>query len=576
MVNKKRVLLYALLLLIYLSLVGLSALVNPVLGIAVAVTPFMVYWLFRRGKSVSTGAKLKIPIFSLSKRIVTAFYTDAPETEVNSVINIGKEMGLGVKASITLIPGLQAQGYKVLVFGETLLNSGSTKQKVSLATQSVTAILLSKGYRVLAVKSPEDLSDEVNEESKEHTKFPMTVVFSPEDFGQAVYQALCLVENPVVVTSNPQHLFEVVNVCVQTSGKPAVLKFGHNFGFNPLDKGTDPGFIADTARLCYQMSQESALLLASVLGKAIKENTEVNPFLLRDLLEAAAQTERFSSRVRDQLLAFSKSLTTENVWQGLVIEQSVSFSKSLRKPYVIDLSGVSTSSTLWFVSYALTKWLIDSGAMVVLDSSDLNDEIIKYMLNDVRINTKMCSLIPKRKFGKDVFKNVETLLYLKGDDDFYRLVVDQALNKKKANEIRSSANISYLFTKPNIVNAIQEKPLERKILEEDVAKMVTETAPPIQVPNYNEKPYLATLFNQEELGAIVATLNYVQGYGMVEQESAIQSLGLKTASEQVFSRLLRQGYLKRVLKSGIQFVELTEKGEEELQRLKKFLGSKQA
>jgi hypothetical protein len=575
LVSRIKLFSYIILGLLYLALVGLSALVNPILGIIVAVAPLLVYLLIKKRGSIG-GSKLKIPIFSLSKKIVTAFYTDAPESEVNSVVNIGREMGLDVKAFITLIPGLQVQGYKILVYGDALVNSGSVKQKVSLATQSVTAILLSKGYRVLAAKSTEGLSSELDVESEKEAnrRFPMTVVFSPEDFGQAVYQALCFTDNPVVVTSNTQHLFEVVNVCVQTGGKPAVLKFGHNFGFNPFESRVDPGFIGDVARLCYQMSQESALLLASILGKALKENAEVNPFLLRDLLEAAAQTERFSSKVRDQLLAFSKSLTDEKVWRGLVVEQSVSFSKSLRKPYIIDVSNVTTASTLWFVSYALTKWLIDSGAMVVLDGTELGDEIIRYMLNDVRVNTKTCQLIPKRKFGKDVFKSAETVLYLKGDEDFYRLVADQALSKKAVNQIRSTANTSYLFTRPNIVSAVQERTFERKIAEEYVAKIVMETAPPIQVPNYAEKPYLATLFNQQELESIVATLNYIQGYGMVEQESAIQALGLKTASEQVLSRLLRQGYLKRVFKSGIQFVELTEKGEEELQRLKKFLKPK--
>ncbi|PSN87018.1 hypothetical protein B9Q03_11310 [Candidatus Marsarchaeota G2 archaeon OSP_D] len=106
---------------------------------------------------------------------------------------------------------------------------------------------------------------------------------------------------------------------------------------------------------------------------------------------------------------------------------------------------------------------------------------------------------------------------------------------------------------------------------EELEKLINTSASPLEVEDISEKPYLPNMFKKEQLDSIMAALGYVEKYTTVEETTFAQALGLKTQSVEVTSKLVRLGYLKRKRKSGISFVELTARGHEELERLRRYI-----
>jgi len=113
------------------------------------------------------------------------------------------------------------------------------------------------------------------------------------------------------------------------------------------------GFISDVAEVCYGLSSESALVLASVISKANKEGQPLNTFLLGDILEAETQSRGLSSKVHDELYAFQESLKANDVWRGLVKDHPPDLPPNL----IVDLSQIDALRASCFVMYTLAKSL---------------------------------------------------------------------------------------------------------------------------------------------------------------------------------------------------------------------------
>jgi len=113
----------------------------------------------------------------------------------------------------------------------------------------------------------------------------------------AVSKAFDFADKFVLLSAEKPHILAALEVLPEQVWPHAhVLRFGYNFGFNLFAQNTDGGFISDVAEVCYGLSSESALVLASVISKANKEGQPLNTFLLGDILEAETQSRGLSSK----------------------------------------------------------------------------------------------------------------------------------------------------------------------------------------------------------------------------------------------------------------------------------------
>jgi DNA-binding MarR family transcriptional regulator len=559
MASKKRIAVYVASLIAYLVIVGLASSYNLVLGVTLLILPmiFFVYrWLSRR-----SGVSVRLPIVRLRKSYASSFYTDAPDLEVRYALALGEELGVKATAVLTRMPNTDVQAHKIILY-TTALTDRVAKQKLSFAIRSVVSLLSIKGYRIVPdTNVDESLIAEGGNQFK--TVFPIVIVFAEEDYGAAVSKAFDFADKFVLLSAEKPHILAALEVLPEQVWSHAhVLRFGYNFGFNLFAQNMDGGFISDVAEVCYGLSTESALVLASTISKANKEGQPLNPFLLGDILEAETQSRGLSSRVHDELYAFQESLKTNNVWRGLVKDHPPDLLPNL----IVDLSQIDAVQANCFVMYTLAKSLAERGRTLVLDLTRFRENVVSHILNDLRLTHNTVFLLPKGRLKRDGLKGFGTLVYMGADGEFRKIVSD--LNPSNPT---IADNASYVLTRSGSLSPFSKQAAMRKVSLEELEKLINTSASPLEVEDISEKPYLPNVFKKEQLDSIMAALSYVEKYTTVEETTFAQALGLKTQSVEVTSKLVRLGYLKRKRKSGISFVELTARGHEELERLRRYI-----
>ncbi|MEM0120565.1 MAG: hypothetical protein QW688_03875 [Thermoprotei archaeon] len=556
MTSKRVIIAYVLALILYILIAGLASSYNPAVGITLLVVPiaFFVYrWLRRR-----TYIPIKVPILRLRKSLASSFYTDAPENEVRYAVTMGEELGVGVTAVLTKMPNTGIQAYKIVVYTQAITDK-AVKQKLSFAVRSLVSLLSVKGYRVV----PDSNIDEsliTGDTTKLEHVFPVVVVFGDGDYAAAVSKAVDLTDSFVLLTPLKPHVIAALEALPDRVWPHiGVARFGYNFGFN-LFRDMDGGFVADVAEVCFNLSTQSALILAALMSKASREGQPLNPFLLGDILEAETQSHELSSHVHDELYAFYESLKMEGVWRGVVKDHPTDKPSHL----VVDLSQIESAQTRCFVAYTLAGSLTKRGETIIVDLSSFNGKAATHILNDLRLVKNCIFMVPKGAVKPEALKGFGVLVYMGADDDFKRIVGEVNTRGPLVDD-----NACYMLTKGGSLSPFSRKAAPRRLSEEEVEKLIRAFAPPIEVEDIAEKPYLPTIFTKEEVDAVLAAFNYVEKYTTVEETTFIQALGLKAHSVEVASKLVRLGFIKRKRRGGIPFVELTTRGHEELDRLRK-------
>jgi len=554
--KKSRIVFYAIIALTYLALVGVALHYSLILGVLTLAAPFvfLAYMRFRRG----FGSPLKIPILRLHRAYTASFYTDAPEIEVRYVIGLGDDLGVKTKAILSKLPNTDLQAYRLIVYSEKLTEKRA-KQNLASALQSMVSMLSLKGYKIIPASDVDESLLELESESVQKISFPVLTVFSEEDYGFAVSETVELVGNCAVLVTESTHLAKCAAYLMrQMQSDIKLVRFAQNFGFTAFDQNMEAGFVADVAQVCFGLSNEATLLLASVLVKARKEGHPLNPYTIGEMLEAETHSHNVGSKVHDELLAFQEAIKADTVWRGLVKDHSPAGSRTL----VVDLSHAGTSKTTSFVTYLLAERFVRKGWKVVLDLTRFEEAAITHAINDVRLAQSTAFLLPKTRVKREHYGSFGTLIYLGADQFLKGLLKDVAIDKDAIQE-----NASYIVTKTRSVTPIIKKSLVA-LSESDVEDLIAKSSPPLEVEDVSEKPYLPSMFEDKVVEAITAALGYVEKYSIVEETTFEQALGLKSRSSEVCSKLVRLGYLKRRKKGGINFVELTARGHEELEKLR--------
>ncbi len=553
---------YLFIVILYLAAVGLVAEANVVAGIIFAFIVPAAYIGLRLSRS--RGLKLRIPIIATGEGVSTAFRTNAPEREIGAILQVAEE--IGVKATATYKKGeYGGTAYDVVLAKDTIRGKGDAKKELSFASQSVVSILVSKGYSVIPLARRDVISGKSEGERSIVARegYPMCIIYPPDNFDAAMAESLRSRGVKAFISDNQTNELAYLGICEKAGQKPAVFSFSQNFGVKLFADKSSYGFLADVAKVCYQMGPEATTFLSSVLAKAKESDTSLDPFALRNILQAELNSEKYSGALRDRVLVFAESLVTDGTWRGLVAEPRVDLSAILSRDILVDISSVSTESARMFVAYVVADWFERLGCVALVDGEMFADDVLHRMLIDVRVNQKLCILLASRRFAKSFVREAETIVMIKPDQAFYRSLYDY-FPKEQVSEIRNKSPEGIRALKPSSLEEFALSVQGESASAEDYRKRLSETSPTLEVPELS-KSYLAVVFDQQSLKAVVATMKYIQGYGTVELESAIQALDLGQKSQEVFSKLVRLGYVRKFVKAGISFCELTEKGEEELQ-----------
>ncbi len=559
-VSKTKVAAYILGILVYALSVGLASSYSVVLGVVVLAVPllFLAYKFF----GGRMGAELSVPILRLRKNYASSFYTDAPEMDVRYAVSLGEELGVKAKAVLTRIPNTEIQAHKIIVYTSNIAEKAA-KQNLSFALRSMVSLLKLKGYKIISDTSIDESI--LVDEGRFKPQFPIVVVSTEEDYGSSVAKASEFTETFVLLTCQRAHLAKALGALSgqDAAGYP-VLRFGYNFGFTLLDQDLDSGFFADVAQVCFGLTAESTAVLASVLSRTKKEDQNMNVFLLADMLEAEAASHGLSPKVHDELYAFHESLKAGGVWRSTVKDHPPS--DRLPKRAIIDLSTIPSPQATRFMAYMVSKKLVDRGVTVILDLTGLSDLVVAHALNDVRLTHNTVFILLKSMLRKDLHKSFGTLVYLGADEELRRIVEGLGVPPQSVQD-----NASYIVGRSGSLTPFTKSSSKNTFSNADIERLVNNSAPPLDVEDTTEKPYLLTVVGEQYVDALVAALGYVEKYAVVEETTFNQALGLKAQSTQITSKLIRLGYLKRRRKSGILFVELTARGYEELEKLRSYV-----
>lgn len=557
--RKTRIAAYTLAAIAYLALVGLASYRNPILGVVLVALPAAL--ILYLGLARRRGAKLKIPIIRLRNTYSATFYTDAPEMEVRYAISLGEELGVTAKAVLTKLPNTNTRAHKIVVYTKSISEKES-KQKLTFALKSMVAMLNLKGYRVIPEKSVDEslLQEEGGEKARE--VYPILAVFNDEDYGFTLAKVLELTGKTTVLVTNKTHLASSVAAAMARSpDSVGAVRFAQNFGFNMFDH-PDPGLLADVAQACFNLSNESTLLIASTLSKARKEGQKLDPYSLGDMLEGETQSRGLGSKVHDELVAFQEAIRSSSVWMGLVKDHSP---KIMPQILVVDLTTAGPPNVVSFIAYMLAHTILQKGGSVVLDLSSFDDRALAHALNDLRLARATAYMLPKTRLRKEHLRGFGTLIYVGADETFMSLLENFKLNRTAVEQ-----GGSYLLTPSGSISPLVKKVSTAEVDEGKLQELIEATAKPIEVEDLSARPQLPYIFkSKEELDAIQAAFTYLEKYSMVEQTSFEQALGLRAKSSEITSKLVRLGYIKKRRKGGITFVELTARGQEELEKLRR-------
>ncbi|MEM3857208.1 MAG: hypothetical protein QXI37_01715 [Thermoprotei archaeon] len=546
----------------YLIVVGVAAYQSPVLGFAIAVIVPCVYLASR----FLAKGRISLPVRVNGARYTSAFYTDSTEEELRDAAKLAEATGLEMT---TVIKGStmfgREEGYRYLV----LLSAERSKSKTGAeaAMNAVTAFLQSKGRlikkanpakadKVLAESGGWDLTDAT----------PAVGVFESEEaFVNLSVQALNSLRNASLLTSNYERVKNVLNV---VGGEQPVLKAGVNLGVPALSK-LPTTVLIECAAKSFGLSQESVQVLEHAVQDSVDVSGGLSPAILRNHIELLASTMGIKGRNLEQLKTFADTLARKDVAAILDSDTTFSASTGLKRPLLIDFSGY-TENTLKFLYMMVANWMTRvADLQLVLDCSGLGRDASFALMARPELAGKSWFLFPLADFAEDYAGFARKIVFTSPSEKMYRLAerwhIKSALN---AQTQRASA---YVFARPSTFYVIPVRDsLFKQSGDQVLNERVSKTAPPVRASNA-DAGYLSATMSREELSAVSAAMRYVQSYGTVELVTFVQALGLGPHSEDVCSKLIRLGYIKRFVKSGIPFVELTERGEEELAKLRAFL-----
>jgi len=549
--SKIKMLLYALGALAYLTLVGVAAFVNVYLGITLILLP-VVYFVWRGFFS----KRIALPIFQISKKQVCGFFTDAPQEEVQTLVQLGKEMGVEVSALLVSRPNSKSGWYKLIVSKSAL--TGKSKE-FEFALKSLSSMLVAKGYVVVPIKDASQL-DEKRPTGVEKQAHPILLV-SGVDLAQTAFSVVTeFSKNFALICTSAQLLPSIVALYRKKARTPAILKFGYNFSFNAFEK-SKTGFALDALSFCYGLSNETTLILVNRISKIAEQESALTPFTIIDAIDSILYEQGVSHRIADQLQALKSSLLPLVSYLGS--DSSANLKTLLGSPLVIDLSSVQPKASVYFVAYNLAKWFVEREMEVVLECFDAEVGFLERLFLDAQINHRLLVVTRQANLSRNLLRSCETLVFLNADSSTVK-IAKETLGAK----LDEYTGKSFIFVKPKSITPLAVEFFEEKEpTSDEILKIVEESAPKIKP---QDKPRLFLIF-EKDIEKVYNALRYILVNSVVEEETVLQATGDPKRAQTIYTRLVQLGYLKRRQKAGIWYVELTQKGEEEFEKLESFL-----
>lgn len=540
----------------YVVVVGISGTVSPVFALVVALIPPAAYGVYR-----GYPRSIKDLVLSLSGYGVTlgAFRTNSRKEDLMAATALAESMGLGVK--VFLEDGVPDTWYTVIITGKRDTHTVASLENVM---KTVIATLKAKGYLVRKVdkRTSSGLVVGLLDESG---VYPSLALHGDDNFYATFKLILKESRNPIFLSASQRHISDVTSF---TSPFPPLLRPGYNFGLG-LETGLVQETLLNAATRAFDFTTESAQALGLVLQDVKKLDSGLDPLAVGGVLQAKLATMKLSGRTADQLKLFADTLTSGEVMGAITGHSPLNVVPGVNRPVVIDLSSLP-QRTREFIFILVVNWLNQfTKADLLIDSDGLDHQSVLEAMDSNREGNTWVISAPYS--GAEEFASrAQRVLVTTQSDVVYEIMKKWKFRAEHIRLIQNDPTRAHILIRPLNIVAVEydgEPTPAPRNAGSNLEDLVDKSAQPLSA-KFVKRSMLEATFSGDVLKAVIASIKYLQGYGTVEAETFIQALGLGRDSEAVFTKLIRLGYLKKFVKAGIPFVELTQRGEEELDLLR--------